>query len=148
MKISASGEYAVRILVDIASGSSYVSLNDVAERENISLKYSEKIVSKLLKNNLLESQRGQGGGYKLAKKPEQTTIKEILLATGDITPVIPCLEADCPHKNSCKSISVWERLDGLINDYLGKVSIADLMKWPKTLVIFFAKSNFNIKCNK
>ncbi|MBR4124358.1 MAG: Rrf2 family transcriptional regulator [Clostridia bacterium] len=128
MKISASGEYAIRILVDIASGEGYVSLSDVAKREGISLKYSEKIVSKLLKNNLLESLRGQGGGYKLAKKPEETTIKEVLEITGDITPVIPCLDTECPHKNNCKSISVWQKLDGLINDYLKKVTIADLMK--------------------
>ena len=127
MKISACGEYAVRILVDIASGDGYISLSDVAKRQGISLKYSEKIVSKLLKNNLLESLRGQGGGYKLAKSPEKTTIKEILQITGDITPVIPCLETDCPHKDSCTSISVWERLDGLINDYLGNVTILDLM---------------------
>ena len=128
MKISASGEYAIRILVDIASGEGYVSLSDVAKREGISLKYSEKIVSKLLKNNLLESLRGQGGGYKLAKKPGETTIKEVLEITGDITPVIPCLDTECPHKNNCKSISVWQKLDGLINDYLKKVTIADLMK--------------------
>lgn len=128
MKISASGEYAIRILVDIASGEGYVSLSDVAKREGISLKYSEKIVSKLLKNNLLESLRGQGGGYKLAKKPEETTIKEVLEITGDITPVIPCLDTECPHKNNCKSISVWQKLDGLINDYLKKVTIADLIK--------------------
>ena len=128
MKISASGEYAIRILVDIASGEGYVSLSDVAKREGISLKYSEKIVSKLLKNNLLESLRGQGGGYKLAKKSEETTIKEVLEITGDITPVIPCLDTECPHKNNCKSISVWQKLDGLINDYLKKVTIADLMK--------------------
>lgn len=128
MKISASGEYAIRILVDIASGEGYVSLSDVAKREGISLKYSEKIVSKLLKNNLFESLRGQGGGYKLAKKPEETTIKEVLEITGDITPVIPCLDTECPHKNNCKSISVWQKLDGLINDYLKKVTIADLMK--------------------
>ena len=128
MKISASGEYAIRILVDIASGEGYVSLSDVAKREGISLKYSEKIVSKLLKNNLLESLRGQGGGYKLAKKPEETTIKEVLEITGDVTPVIPCLDTECPHKNDCKSISVWQKLDGLINDYLNKVTIADLIK--------------------
>ena len=128
MKISACGEYAIRILVDIASFNDYVSLSEVAKREDISLKYSEKIVSKLLKGNLLESLRGQGGGYKLAKAPEKTTVKEVLQITGDITPVIPCLEADCPHKDSCKSISVWERLDGLINEYLGKVTIKDLLK--------------------
>ena len=128
MKISSSGEYAIRILVDIASCDGYVSLNDVAKREGISLKYSEKIVAKLLKGNVIESLRGQGGGYKLAKAPSQTTIKQVLQITGDITPVTPCLDSDCPHKDSCKSISVWEKLDGLINDYLEKVTIEDLIK--------------------
>ena len=128
MKISACGEYAVRIMAYIASKDGYVPLSDVAKKEDISLKYSEKIVSKLVKSNLLESQRGQVGGYRLSKSPKQTTIKQILLATGDITPVIPCLETECPHKDSCKSISVWERLDGLINSYLDKVTIADLIK--------------------
>ena len=71
MKISACGEYAVRIVVDIASKEGYVSLKDVAKRENISLKYSEKIVSKLMKAGILESQRGQDGGYKLSKKPTE-----------------------------------------------------------------------------
>ena len=128
MKISASSEYAVRIIVDIAKIGDYVSLSDVAKREDISLKYSEKVVAKLLKNNLLESQRGQGGGYRLSRNPKDITIKEILQATGDVTPVVPCIDSNCPHKDSCKSISVWEKLDSLINGYLDTVSIYDLMK--------------------
>lgn len=127
MKISACGEYAIQIMVDLAGFDNYVSLKDVAERQDISLKYAEKIISKLLKAELVKSQRGQDGGYMLSKKPANCSVKEILLATGDITPTAPCLELDCPKKDTCKSVSVWQRLDGLINGYLDKITIADLM---------------------
>lgn len=127
MKISASGEYAVRILVEIAKSEKYVSLKDVAGKLNISLKFAEKIVAKFIKCGVLESLRGQDGGYKLAKQPNKCTIKEILVITGDATPVSACLSEDCPHKDSCTSISVWEKLNGLINDYLSTVTIKDLI---------------------
>lgn len=127
MKISASGEYAVRILVEIAKNEKYVSLKDVATKLDISLKYAEKIVAKFVKSGMLESLRGQDGGYKLAKKPNKCTIKEVLIVTGDVTNLSACLSADCPHKDSCTSISVWEKLNGLINDYLSTVTLEDLI---------------------
>lgn len=127
MKISASGEYAIQIMVDLAEKQNYVSLKDVAQRQDISLKYAEKIASKLLRAGLLLSQRGQDGGYMLAKSPENCSVKEILLTTGDITPIVPCIEAGCPKIDSCKSVSIWQKLNGLINNYLDKISIADLL---------------------
>ncbi|HAJ77558.1 MAG TPA: Rrf2 family transcriptional regulator [Clostridiales bacterium] len=127
MKISASGEYAVRILVEIAKCEKYVSLKDVANKLDISLKFAEKIVAKFVKSNILVSLRGQDGGYKLAKKPDEVKIKQILEITGDVTNVTTCLSADCPHKDDCTSISVWEKLNALINDYLNNVSISDLI---------------------
>ena len=128
MKISASGEYAVRIIVDIASQSGYVSLKEVTEREDISLKFAEKIVAKLTKAGLLESQRGQDGGYKLAKDATSCSVKQILEVTGDISPIIHCIETDCPRKKECSSVLVWTKLNGLINDYLDKILIKDLIK--------------------
>lgn len=127
MKISAGSEYAVRILVEVAKAKDFVSLKEVSQNLDISLKYAEKITSKLTKGGLLESQRGQDGGYKLAKSAEQLTIREVLELTGDIKPVVACLTTDCPHKKTCTSISVWERLNALINDYLGKITIQSLM---------------------
>lgn len=127
MKISASGEYAVQIMVEIASFDNYISLKEVAKRQNISLKYAEKIASKLLKAGLLDSLRGQDGGYKLAKSADKCSIKEILLATGDISPIVPCFEKDCPKLDSCPSLTVWQKLDGHINQFLGKITIADLL---------------------
>ena len=128
MKISSAGEYAVRIMVQIAKSESFVSLKDVASKENISLKYAEKIVSKFVKAKLLDSQRGQDGGYKLSKPANQCTVAQILLVTGDASKVSACLSSNCPHKDTCKSISVWERLNSLINNYLDTVTIESLIK--------------------
>ena len=127
MKISASGEVAVRILVEIAKKEDFVSLKEVSQSLNISLKYAEKIASILTKGNLLESLRGQDGGYRLAKKPSEMSVQEVLELTGDIKPVVACLLSDCPHKDTCTSVSVWEKLNALINDYLGKISIESLL---------------------
>ena len=131
MKISSAGEYAVRIMVQIAKSEDYISLKDVAIKENISLKYAEKIVSKLVKAKLLESQRGQGGGYKLVKSATECTVGEILIITGDTSPVSACLSSNCPHKDNCTSISVWERLNSLINGYLDTVTIKSLIDKEK-----------------
>ena len=128
MKISASGEYAVRMLVEIAKSNDYISLKDVATKLDISVKFAEKIVSKFVKVNILESQRGQDGGYKLAKNPNQISVREILEVTGDCTKIVACLDADCPKKSSCTSVGVWEKLNNHINEFLDKISIADLIK--------------------
>ncbi|MBO7508493.1 MAG: Rrf2 family transcriptional regulator [Clostridia bacterium] len=127
MKISASGEVSVRMLVEIAKKSDFVSLKEVAQSLNISLKYAEKMASILSKGGMLESLRGQDGGYKLAKSAELLTVREVLELTGDIKPVVACLQTDCPHKETCTSVSVWEKLNALINDYLGKITIQSLM---------------------
>ena len=70
MEITTKGRYAVRIMVDIARhGDGYVSISDMAERQKLSQKYLEKIISSLVKANLVESKRGADGGYKLANLP-------------------------------------------------------------------------------
>lgn len=126
MKISAAGRYGVRIMVDIAKNEKYVSLKDVAKTQGISLKYAEQIASKLLKAGLLVSQRGQDGGYHLSAPACQTNIKDILEATGDITPQISCDE-NCPRKDNCAGGDVWSTLNTLVNDYLSSVTIKDLL---------------------
>ena len=130
MKISTAGRYAVRIVVDIAKSNDFVSLKEVATKENISIKYAEQIASKLLKANVLTSQRGQDGGYKLLSPANKTSVGTILLATGDI--VTDFCEPTCPRKDECAGSDVWVELNTLINNYLFSVSIADLVKKNKT----------------
>ena len=74
MKISTKGYYSVRAIIDIAihSQSSPVPLSSISIRENISLHYLEQLFMKLRRSNLVKSVRGPGGGYVLAKKPEES----------------------------------------------------------------------------
>ena len=133
MKISTRGRYAIRLMIDLAehNNGEYITLMDIAKRQEISEKYLEAIVSILSKNNLLVSLRGKGGGYKLAKDPESYTIGSILrLTEGSLVPVA-CLEGEnnsCSRSPECQTIDLWEGLNKLINEYLDGVTIADLMK--------------------
>ena len=73
MMISTKGRYALRLMIDLAmhEQDGFVSLKDISERQGISVKYLEQIMALLNKENLLSSQRGPQGGYRLAKKPEE-----------------------------------------------------------------------------
>lgn len=131
MKISTKGRYAIRVMIDLAEHNSgeYITLMDIAERQEISEKYLEAIVSVLSKNQILLSLRGKGGGYKLAKAPEEYTVLSILrLTEGSLAPVA-CLDqkpVTCPRSQKCKTLQMWEGLNDLINDYFDKITIADL----------------------
>lgn len=130
MKITTKGRHAVRIMIDIArSDKEYISISEISNRQHITTKYLEQIISLLVKKNLLESMRGASGGYKLTKKVEEYSIKEILDATGDTTELAECLKGkECPVSNRCDSVIVWRELTNLINDYLEKVTLKDLIK--------------------
>ena len=130
MKISTRGRYAVRTLIDIAKirkDKDFISVHEIAERQNISEKYLEIIIAKLVKGHLLKSQRGSFGGYKLSKEPTQITLKEILSITGDIPKLATCLEKDCPRLDSCESMAVWKALSDTINNFLENVTLQNII---------------------
>ena len=83
MKISTKGRYALRLLIDLAqhNDSGFITLKDIAERQNISKKYLEQIVPILTKSQMVQSNRGFQGGYKLSKSPEQICVYDVLVAT-------------------------------------------------------------------
>lgn len=128
MKISAKGQYAVRLMCEIAKQSSPTSIASIAKNQEISPKYLEQIVSVLAKNGLLEGERGVKGGYKLTKPANQISIKSILDTTGDACNLAPCVSGSCERSEKCNAIGVWTTLGGLINNYLEKVTLADLLK--------------------
>ncbi|MBQ8909210.1 MAG: Rrf2 family transcriptional regulator [Clostridia bacterium] len=129
MEITTKGRYAVRIMVDIARhGDGYVSIADMADRQKLSQKYLEKIISNLVKANLVESKRGADGGYKLAKSAHECNVKEILDATGESTKVAVCAgEEKCPMAEKCDTMGVWHTLNHLISDYLEGVTLQSLV---------------------
>ena len=132
MMISTKGRYALRVMIDLAENQSenYVSLKDVAKRQNISMKYLEMIVAILNKGNMVKSLRGKAGGYKLAKKPSEYTISEILkLTEGTLAPVM-CLEENaknCERAKECITLPLWQKLDNVINGYLSSVTLEDVI---------------------
>lgn len=130
MKISSKGRYAVRIIVELASTEKeYVSISELATRQNLSPKYLERIVSLLMDAKLLESSLGSLGGYKLSKQPHEYNVAEILQVTGDLPKLAPCLCSDktCENQSVCKTITCWDKLSKIIYDYLKGVTIQDLI---------------------
>lgn len=133
MMISTRGRYALRVMIDLAEHQSegYVAMKTVAERQDISLKYLEKILPALVSSKLIEGVHGKGGGYRLLKAPEDCTVGEILrLTEGDLAPVA-CLTDEngmCKRTADCRTLPMWRELNHRINEYLDSVSIRELMQ--------------------
>lgn len=130
--ISTRGRYALTVMIDLATnqGDGYVPMKDVAARQNLSLKYLEQILPALKKNNLVEGIQGKGGGYRLAKSPEECAIGEILRVTEKELAPVSCLSQNaeaCSKKSECKTIRFWEGLNNAVNNYIDNVSLADLL---------------------
>ena len=133
MLISSRGRYALRVLVDIAEHQSggYISLKEVAERQEISEKYLEAILKVLVKEGILVGLRGKGGGYRLNRAPHQIAVREVLELTEDSLSPVSCLQpgaAPCSRAADCRTLSLWQGLDQTIREYLSGYSIADLMR--------------------
>lgn len=120
------------MLLDLAMNGNdgYVSLKDIAERQNISKKYLEQIVPLLSKSGLLKTNRGYQGGYMLAKKPSEYTVGEILrLTEGSLAPVA-CLDSvtnECIRANECITLSVWQGLYEVMSNYLDGITLQDII---------------------
>ena len=131
MKISTKGRYALRLMLDLTEHNEegFVSLKDIAQRQEISAKYLEQIVTILCKIGFLKSLRGSQGGYKLSKTPKEYTVGDILRVTeGDLAPV-SCLEDEknqCPRSSRCYTLDFWQGLYNSINKYVDSVTLADL----------------------
>ena len=133
MLISTKGRYALRVLIDMAEHQTenYVPLKEIAQRQEISEKYLESILKVLVKGGILTGLRGKGGGYRLSKPPEEFTVGEILrLTEGSLAPVA-CLEEDatpCARAAECRTFTMWQGLDKVIQEYLDGYTVADLTK--------------------
>lgn len=131
MKISSKGRYALRMMIDIAqhNAGEWISIKDISERQGISIKYLEQIVTNLTKSGLLVSSRGPQGGYMLSKSPDQYTVGQILrVIEGNLAPVA-CLETDvnqCERCGRCPTIDFWKGLYNVINKYVDSVTLHDL----------------------
>ncbi|MDC7125137.1 MAG: Rrf2 family transcriptional regulator [Spirochaetales bacterium] len=133
MMISTKGRYALRVMIDLSEHdqSKYIPLKGIAERQKISSKYLESIMTVLSKADFVDALHGKGGGYKLNRSPEQYSVASILkLTEGTLAPVA-CLgqgAKKCDQSANCKTLPMWIELDRIIDNYLEGVTIGDLAK--------------------
>ena len=133
MLISTKGRYALRVMIDLAEHRSgeFISLKEIAKRQEISEKYLEQIISILNKAGFVKSVRGPAGGYSLKRKPEEYTVGMILrLTEGSLAPV-DCVEdgADCGREDQCVTVMLWKKLNDAINSVVDNITLADLVEW-------------------
>lgn len=130
--ISTRGRYALRVLVDLAEHrkEGYIPMKDVAGRQDISLKYLERILPVLVRAGYLEGIHGKGGGYRLAKEPEALRVGDILrLTEGDLAPVA-CLSRQaeaCSRRDTCRTLAMWKQFYKMTNEYFDGITLKDLM---------------------
>ena len=136
VNVTSKGRYALRVMIDLAQhpDEGFVSLKTVAERQGISMKYLEMIVSSLKKAELLESTRGKEGGYRLSRSPADYSVGEILRCLEDNLAPVSCIkdgEIQCDKASACITLPMWKELDDLTNAYLDGVSLQDLLTGEK-----------------
>ena len=130
MKVSTKGTYALRIMTTIAlnEDQNLLNVSALSSMTNISDKYLEKIISKLLKAGLLVSFRGVSGGYKLAKEPSEITVNEILNATEGNIKSVGCMNGEnCDLFDKCLTVNIWAGLNKVVSDYLKSISLDDII---------------------
>lgn len=134
MKISTKGRYALRLMLDLAQHNTgeMIRIKDISERQKISEKYLEQIITSLKRAGYVKSLRGAQGGYRLAKEPEEYTVGMILrLTEGNMAPVA-CLEDEineCTRAENCISLRLWKMLDEAVKGVIDHVTLQDMLEW-------------------
>lgn len=133
MNLSTKGRYAVMAMVDLARNADGkpVALNEIAQRQEISLSYLEQLFARLRRGGLVVSARGPGGGYKLAHPADETRISDIMLAVDEPLKATRC-ELGSPkgctgQQGRCVTHDLWEELGRQIHIFLSSVTIADVV---------------------
>ncbi len=133
MKLSSKGRYAVMALADLASfdPKEPVSLRDISLRQGISLVYLEQLFLKLKKNKIVNSVRGNKGGYILNRNASEIKIADVLFAVEEKVKTIGCekhSKKGCNGKNTkCITHNLWDELEDYINDFFEKKNLSDLI---------------------
>ena len=135
MRLTTKGRFAVTAMLDLALRESGgpVTLAGISERQGISLSYLEQLFGKLRRAELVDSVRGPGGGYTLAKAPIDISVADIITAVDEPVDATQCGgRENCRGNQRCMTHDLWTNLNVTIFDYLSKVSLASLVEQQKT----------------
>ena len=129
MRLTTKGRFAVTAMIDLAlhHGSGPVTLAEISGRQKISLSYLEQLFGKLRRHQLVESVRGPGGGYCLARDMDKVTVTDIILEVDEPIDATQCGgKENCHDDGKCLTHDLWAALNERIFDYLGGVSLRQL----------------------
>ncbi len=133
IRLSTKGRYGTRLMLNLArhhgNGSDAVILKRISEDERISIRYLEQIIIPLKINRLVKSIRGAGGGYTLARKPEDIKLSEILHALEGSCCLVECIEdgSVCAFIESCPTFDIWKGASDLLKGYFEGISLRDIV---------------------
>lgn len=130
MRLTTKGRFAVTAMLDLAlqESGAPVTLSAISERQKISLSYLEQLFGKLRRHALVESVRGPGGGYYLAKKSDEVSVADIILAVDEPIDAARCGgHENCDGDEHCMTHDLWANLNLNIYEYLESVSLSQLV---------------------
>lgn len=130
MRLTTKGRYAVTAMLDLAihGQAKPVSLNDISNRQGISLSYLEQLFAKLRRSDLVSSVRGPGGGYRLARSESEISIAQVVDAVNESMDATRCRgKGDCQEGDQCLTHHLWQDLSKQIHAFLDDISIQDLV---------------------
>jgi Rrf2 family protein len=132
MKLSTKGRYGARAMLELALryGQGPVAVREIARSQDISERYLENLMLPILSHGLVTSVRGKGGGFLLARAPEEITLAEIVRATeGTLSPVA-CLDdpGSCGRSGTCVTFEIWQMLGRSMTDLLGGITLCDMAR--------------------
>jgi len=133
IRLSTKGRYGTRLMLNLArhygNGNDAVILKNISEDERISIRYLEQIIIPLKINRLVKSIRGAGGGYTLARKPEDIRLSEILHALEGNCCLVECIEDEtyCEFTESCPTFDIWKNATELLKGYFESITLRDVM---------------------
>ena len=139
MRLTTKGRFAVTAMIDLAmrQGKGPVTLSGISERQAISLSYLEQLFGKLRRHEIVESIRGPGGGYSLARRADKVTVADIIIAVDEPLDATQCGGKENCHGSDtnsgvrCMTHELWATLNEKMVDYLDSVSLQDLVDQQK-----------------
>ncbi|CAM3710008.1 Fe-S cluster assembly transcription factor [Polynucleobacter antarcticus] len=135
MRLTTKGRFAVTAMIDLALRETHgpVTLAGISQRQKISLSYLEQLFGKLRRFNIVESTRGPGGGYTLARKPNEISVADIIVAVDEPLDATQCggkgnCHTDEENQGHCMTHDLWTNLNSKMVEYLNSVSLRDLVQ--------------------
>lgn len=131
MHINLESDYAIRLVRVLAVADGKMDSNTLAEKSNVSLRFTLKIMQKLVAADIVTSQKGAHGGYQLCRSPKETTLRQVIEAVEGKYQFSRCLEGNydcnCPEGSCCMVQSVFNDITNMVTDKLDSITFDQII---------------------